>query len=172
MAKTQTETQNPNKPVFFEANETSDGKIRYTAKYGDLKVEGITSDKTSYVEIVERIINAPKEPPAAVQKMVEHVTNYVATAVAEFGSTYVSTNMVGRIDRYAKLMLRVSLDYMQDKGTWGCMLEATFYGRDGRNSEGTHIVERRIELRDVNVEVLRKEIGKVAKHAYNAYSRE
>jgi hypothetical protein len=171
-SKTTTQTQKkPPKPVFFNVNMSPSG-VHYMAKYGDLEISGNTTDRVFYEETVSRIVSAAKELPAEVRKMAEFLANHVATAITTFGSTYVSTSMETEVACCTKLMLHISLIYLPDEGIWRGGIEATFDGRDGRDSEGNHMVKKRIEVNDIDAETLKREIIRVARHAYNAYGRE
>jgi len=157
--------------IFFEINKTPDG-IQYAAKSGDLEISGTTTDRIFYKETVKRIISAPRDPPDDVYKMADLVVKHVETAVAGLGADYVTIGMAVGVAMGTKLMLHVYLTYLHDRGIWRGAVEATFEGRDGRHSEGTHVVKKRVEFSDVDAESLRREILRAARHAYNAYSRE
>jgi hypothetical protein len=161
----------PNKPVFFSVN-TSPYGVHYRAGYGDLEISGNTTDRIFYEETVNRIVSAAKELLAEVRKMAEFLANHVATAITTFGSTYVSTSMETEVACCTKLMLHIYFNYLPDEGVWRGAIEATFEGRDGPHSEGNHMVKKRIEINDIDVETLKREIARIAKHAYNAYSKE
>ena len=155
------------KKVFFEINKSPYG-VHYTAKYFDLEISGNTTDRIFYEETVNRIINAPKEPPEDVYKMADLVVKYVATAVAELGAGYVTIGMATEVAVGSRLGIHIYLTYLRDDEVWRGAVEATFDGRD----EGVHVVKKRLEFSGIDAEALKREVIRVAKHAYNAYSRE
>jgi hypothetical protein len=164
---TQTQTQPDKNPIFLK--KTRDG-VHYTARHNDLEVSGYTSDKVFYRETVQRILSAPREAPDSVYRIAELVVRHVSAAVAELGADYVTVGMAAEVECCARLTVHVYLTYLHDVGTWRGAVEATFEGRDGR-SEGVHVVKKRIEFSgDVDIEALRREVIRVARHAYNAYS--
>ena len=171
--KPQTPVLDKNK-VFFETLKTPSG-VQYVARRDrDFEVSGFTSDRIFYEETVRRIMSAPKDPPDDVYKMADLVVKHVSTAVAELGADYVSMGMATEVAIGAKLSIHVYLTYLHDDEIWRGSIEATFDGRDGRYSEGTHVVKKRVEFAEIidAAEALRGEIIRVARHAYNAYSKE
>ena len=168
--KTQTPGLDKNN-VFFEKRETRDG-VQYAAKYFDLEISGNTDDRIFYEETVSRIISANKEPPSDVYRMADLVVKHVTAAVAELGADYVTIGMVAEVAAGAKLGVHVYLTYLHDDEVWRGAIEATFDGRDGRHSEGVHVVKKRLEFGDIDAEALKREVIRAARHAYNAYSKE
>jgi len=168
--KTQTPGLDKNN-IFFEKRETRDG-VQYLARYADLEVTGFTGDKIFYKETVSRIISAHKDPPSDVYKMADLVVKHVTTAVAELGADYVTIGMAAEVAVGSKLGIHVYLTYMRDDEVWRGAVEATFDGRDGRHGEGVHVVKKRLEFGDIDAEALKREVIRVAKAAYNAYSKE
>jgi hypothetical protein len=168
--KSKTQTSGLGKSnIFFEKRETRDG-VQYLARYADLEVTGFTDDKIFYEETVSRIISADKDPPSDVYKMADLVVKHVATAVAELGADYVTIGMAAEVAAGSKLGIHVYLTYIDE--VWRGAVEATFDGRDGRYSEGIHVVKKRLEFSDIDAEALKREVIRVAKAAYNAYSKE
>ncbi len=159
------------KEVFFETLKTPDG-VQYAVRRGDFEISGHTSDRVFYRETVERIISASRDPPEDVYKMADLVVKHVSTAVAELGADYVSMGMAAELAIGARLAVHVYLTYLHEDEVWRGSIEATFDGRDGRHSEGTHVVKKRVEFSDIDTETLRREIIRVARHAYNAYSKD
>jgi len=168
---TKTQTGLDKNEVFFETLKTPSG-VQYVARRGELEVSGHTTDRIFYEETVRRIISAPRDPPSDVHKIADLIVKHVATAVAKLGADYVSMGMAAEVAIGARLSIHVYLTYLRDDEIWRGSVEATFDGRDGRHSEGTHLVKKRIEFSDIDAEALKREIIRVAKHAYNAYSKE
>jgi hypothetical protein len=158
--------------IFFEELKTSNGVYYVARSRHGVEVSGFTTDRVFYREAVERIINAPKDPPNAVHKMADLIVRHITTAVAELGADYVTTGMAWEVVPGSKLGVHVYLTYVHDDEVWRGAVEATFDGRDGGNSHGVHVVKRRIEFTDIDAEALKREIVRVAKHAYNAHSRQ
>jgi len=171
--KHQNSTQTHGKnDIFFEINKIPGG-VQYAARSGDLEISGTTNDRIFYEETVARIINAPREPPDDVYKMAEFMAKHVETAVADFGADYVTMGMATEVACCTKLTLHVHLTYLHDDGVWRGAVESSYDGRDGPHSTGVHLVKKRIEFSgDVDAEALKREIIRIAKHAYNAYSRD
>ena len=173
--KPQTSLINKNS-IFFETfNKTPSGvHYRHVAERGSFEVSGHTSDRIFYEEIVRRIVSAPRDPPEDVYKIADLVVKHVSTAVAELGADYVSMGMATEVAIGARLSIHIYLTYLHDDEIWMGSIEATFDGRDGRHSEGTHVVKKRVEFAEIidAAEALRGEIIRVARHAYNAYSKE
>ena len=168
--KSKTQTPKTVKKVFFEITKSPYG-VHYTAKYFDLEISGNTTDRIFYEETVNRIISANKEPPEDVYKMADLVVKHVTTAVAELGADYVTIGMTTQVAFGTKLTIHVYLTYIHDDEVWRGAIEATLDGRDGRHSEGVHVVKKRLEF-SVDAEALKREVIRVAKAAYNAYSKE
>jgi hypothetical protein len=165
------QTPKTDKKVFFEINKSPYG-VHYTTRYFDLEISGNTDDRIFYEETVSRIISANKEPPEEVYRMVELIVRHVATAVAELGADYVTVGLSTEVAAGAKLGIHVYLTYLDDD-VWRGAIEVTFDGRDGRFTEGVHVVKKRVEFSDIDdAEALRREVIRVAKAAYNAYSKE
>ncbi len=160
------------KEVFFETLKTPGGVQYVVRRGGDFEISGYTSDRIFYEETVRRIMNAPRDPPDDVYKMADLVVKHISTAVAELGADYVSMGIASEVAIGARLSIHVYLTYLHDDEIWRGSIEATFDGRDGRHSEGTHVVKKRVEFSNIDAETLRREIIRVARHAYNAYSRE
>ena len=169
-SKTQTPGLDKN-GIFFEKRKMRDG-VQYLARYADLEVTGFTDDKIFYEETVNRIISAHKDPPSDVYRMADLVVKHVTTAVAELGADYVTIGMATEVAAGARLGVHVYLTYMRDDEVWRGAVEATFDGRDGWHSEGVHVVKKRLEFSDIDAEALKREVIRVAKAAYNAYSKE
>lgn len=166
------QTPKTDKKVFFEITKSPYG-VHYTAKHFDLEISGNTTDRIFYEETVNRIISASKEPPEDVYRMADLVVRHVVTAVAELGADYVTIGMTTQVAAGSKLGIHVYLTYLHDYEVWRGAIETTLDGRDGRHSEGVHVVKKRLEFSDiVDAEVLKREVIRVARHAYNAYSKE
>jgi len=163
----------PGTNITFEVRRTRDG-VQYVARHGDLEVSGITSDSAFYNETVRRIINAPRDPPEDVYKMADLIVSHITTAVAELGADYVTTGMATEVAIGSKLGIHVYLTYLHDDDVWRGAIEVAFDGSDGRHSYGVHVVKKRVEFAEIidDAEALKREIIRVARHAYNAYSRE
>jgi hypothetical protein len=170
-SKTQTVDK---KEVFFETLKTPSG-IQYVARRrGDLEVSGYTTDRIFYEETIRRIMSAPRDPPDDVYKIAELMVKHVTTAVAELGADYVTMGLSTEVVVGTKLTVHIYLTYLHDDGVWRGSVEATFDGPDSRHSEGVHVVKKRVEFAEIidAAEALRREIIRVARHAYNAYSKE
>jgi len=162
-----TQNRNPGpENVFFEINKVPGG-IQYAARSGDLEISGTTT--VFYKETVERIINAPREPPEDVHKMAEFMAKHVETAVAEFGADYVTMGMATEVACCTRLTLHIYLTYLHDEEIWRGAVESSYDGRDGPHSTGVHVVKKCIEFSgDIDIEALKREMIRVARHAYNS----
>jgi hypothetical protein len=156
--------------VFFEIYKTHD-EVRYVAKHRDLEISGTTGDTVFYRETVERIVSASRDPPDDVYKMADLIVRHVTAAVEELGADYVTAGVATEVASGSKLGVNVYLTYIHDDDVWRGAVETKFDGRDGRHSESVHVVKKRVEFADIDAEALRREIIRVAKHAYNAYSK-
>jgi hypothetical protein len=156
---------------FFEVHTTKDG-TQYMAVRGDIEVSGFTTSKTRAVveRIVERIVNAGIEPPPNVSMVADRLADYVVSMITQFGSDYVSIATTVKAGE-AKLTLSVYLTLYADEKVyeWRGHVEVLVDGRDGKKSEGRHLVKRRVVFTDnVSGFSLYRELMRVARHAYNA----
>jgi len=156
---------------FFEVRTTKEG-TQYMAVRGDIEVSGFTTSKTmSVVErIVERIFKASREPPPEVSTAADKLTDYVEVMTTWFRSEYVSVSATIKAGD-AKMTLGIYLTYYSDEkvSEWRGSVEALAEGKDGKKSEGRHLVKKRVVFPDdVSGFKIYRELTEVAKHAYNA----
>jgi len=160
---------------FFEVHVTKEG-MQYMVVRDDIEASGFTSSKTrSVVErIVERIINAAREPPPNVSMAADKLVGYVETMVSQFGADYVSVGATIKAGE-AKMTLHVYLTYYSDDkvSEWRGHVEAVAEGRDGKKSEGRHLVKKRVVFAGkINGLSLYRALMDVARHAYGALVEE
>jgi len=160
---------------FFEVHTTKDG-TQYMAMRGDIEVSGFTTSRTRAVveRIVERVFEASREPPPNVSMVADKLTDYVVAMITQFGSEYVSVSTTVKAGE-AKMTFSISLTYYSDEkvSEWRGYVEALAEGKDGKKSEGRHLVKRRVVFADdVSGFSLYRELMRVARHAYNAVVRE
>jgi len=156
---------------FFEVHTTKDG-TQYMAVRGDIEISGFTTSRTRAVveRIVERVFEASREPPPAVSTAADKLTDYVELMIKQFRTEYVSTSVTIKVGDF-KMTLGIYLTYYSDEkvSEWRGNVEALAEGKDGKKSEGRHLVKRRVVFADdVSGFKLYRELTEVAKHAYNA----
>jgi len=156
---------------FFEVHTTKDG-TQYMAVRGNTEISGFTTSRTRAVveRIVERVFEAGRAPPPEVSIAADKLVGYVETMLTQFRTEYVSVSTTVRAGE-AKMTLSISLTYYSDEkvSEWRGYVEALAEGKDGKKSEGRHLVKRRVVLtNDVSGFRLYRELTEVARHAYNA----
>jgi len=156
---------------FFEVRTTKEG-TQYMAVRGDIEVSGFTTSRTRAVveRIVERVFEASREPPPAVSTAADKLIDYVELMIKQFRTEYVSTSVTIKVGDF-KMTLGIYLTYYSDEkvSEWRGNVEALAEGKDGKKSEGRHLVKRRVVFADdVSGFKIYRELMTVARHAYNA----
>jgi tRNA-dihydrouridine synthase len=160
---------------FFEVRTTKEG-TQYMAVRGDIEVSGFTTSRTRAVveRIVERVFEASREPPPEVSTVADRLTDYVELMIKQFRTEYVSTSVTIKAGD-VKMTLGIYLTYYSDEkvSEWRGNVEALSEGKDGKKSEGRHLVKRRVVFADdVSAFKIYRELMTVARHAYNALASE
>jgi hypothetical protein len=157
-----------------------EGHTKYLAAYEGLEIEGVTKGgKDDVKEVLRRIIRAPNEPPDAVVRAAILVVNHIMSAVHSDVREVVSGVGIDLSDDNEMLKLKARLRYYVDNKTdhaflqtgWTGVVVASFFGHDGIAADSNHKVIKRVEYgRELDVIGLYRELVRVARHAYNAWS--
>ena len=165
----------------LSAKESEGDYISFTADGGDIIISGVTGrcPDADYVECVKRLvknmIKAPEKPPYWIRHMAESVLQHLLQMAKEIGwKTSISAGAGVYIydEDGPELTLDIAVSYGTPPKTYYSEEEYHFDDRDGRHSEGVHVVKKRLEFSNIDAEALKREVIRVAKAAYNAYSKE
>ena len=149
--------------VWEPEDDDPEGRTDYYARIGRLEIEGwlYGADREMVKEVLKRALKAEKPVPDNVARMVELVVNYLVAGV-QLGLTTVAA-AAGYDDKDGGMNIKVEMFY-NDEGGWVVEVRAIY-----ERSMGGAIVKKRVGLRRVTPEALRKVVERVVRQAYNAH---
>jgi hypothetical protein len=169
MAQTQNTGVTKKRSVFLRVWESDpydpedDGRTHYYARVGRLEIEGwlYGADREGVKEFLGRVLKAEAALPEQIVRAVDLMVNYLTTGV-QLGLTTVAASAGYDYNESEGLSFKVEMFYDDNTG-WAVEVKAVHVRHSGR-----HILKKRVSLRPVTAEALRKVVAKVVRQAYNA----
>jgi len=144
--------------------EESDGRTYYHARIGSLEVEGWAyyADRDDIKKLLEKALKAQEPLPEKVEKAIDSIVNHLVTVV-QLGSSTAAAHAGFDYNEREGISFTAEM-FSNDDGRWGVEVRVV---NDRYN--GMIRLVKRVGLREVSAEALRRVVAKVVRQAYNAY---
>ncbi|CAG25660.1 hypothetical protein PyrSV_gp41 [Pyrobaculum spherical virus] len=144
--------------------EENDGRTYYHARIGKLEVEGWAyyADRADIKKLLEKALKAQEPLPEKVEKAIDSIVNHLI-AVVQLGSTTAAAHAGFDYNEREGISFTAEMFY-DDNGGWGMEVRVV-----NNRYNGMIRLVKRVRLKEVSTEAIRKVVAKVVRQAYNAY---